>query len=137
MTAPVKHLDETLSAIADGQLSDAELAAAQTHLHSCDACRAELEAIRTVRSMVRGLPTVEPKKPLVAVAWEPRRPNRLAGIVAAIAAMVAMLLLAGVPKQASGGPEVANLVQVHTTSPVNGDILGQLAPAALPVLPDE
>ena len=133
MTKPVKHLDDALSALVDGQLSDAELAAAQTHLHGCEACRAELEAIRTVRAVVRGLPDVEPKKPLVAVAWEPRRPNRLAGIVAAAAAMIAMLLLASVPKQASGGPEVADLVQVHTTSPVNADLLGQLAPAAVPV----
>lgn len=128
------HLDEALSAMADGQLTDAELAAAETHLHGCDTCRAELEAIRTVRSLVRALPDVEPKKPLVAVAWEPRRPNRLAGIVAAAAAMVAVLLLASVPTQESGGPEVANLVQVHTTSPVNGDLLGQLAPAVVPVV---
>ena len=127
------HLGDSISALADGQLAGAELATARTHLAGCGPCRAELEAIPTVRSMVRGLPDVEPKRPLVAVPWEPRRPHRLAGIVAAVAASVAMLLLAGVPKQTDGGPQVVDLVQVHTTSPVNADLLSQLAPAVLPV----
>lgn len=128
-----EHLGESLSALADGQLGEVEAAAARAHLGGCVPCAAELAAIEAVRTLVRALPLMEPPRPLVAVPSEPRRPGRLAGVLAAAAASVAMLLLSGVQQEAGNGPQVAQLVQVHTTSPVNADPVSQLAPAALPV----
>lgn len=128
-----EHLGEALSALADGQLDPTEEVAALDHLAGCGPCAAELMATRAMRSLVRALPPVEPRRPLVAAPVEPRRPSRLAGVLAAAAASVAMLLLAGVQQDVGTGPQVAQLVQVHTTSPVNADPMSQVAPAALPV----
>lgn len=128
-----EHLGEALSALADGQLGPDEEGVALDHLAGCGPCAAELAATRAMRALVRGLPPVEPLHPLVAVPVETRRPSRLAGVLAAAAASVAMLLLAGVQPDAGTGPQVAQLVQVHTTSPVNADPMSQVAPAALPV----
>jgi anti-sigma factor RsiW len=129
------HLGEALSALVDGQLDHDDEAAALDHLAGCDACAAELEATTAVRRMVRALPPVEPLSPLVAVppAEPQRRPGRLAGVLAAAAASVAIMLMSGVQPEVGTGPQVAQLVQVHTTSPVNADPMSQLAPAALPV----
>ena len=128
-----EHLGEALSALADGQLDPAEEVAAAGHLAGCGACATELAAAQAIRALVRGLPPVEPLRPLVAVPVEQRRPGRLAGVLAAAAASVAMLALATVQPDAGTGPQVAQLVQVHTTSPVNADPMSQVAPAALPV----
>ncbi|MGI8686506.1 MAG: anti-sigma factor family protein [Acidimicrobiales bacterium] len=127
------HLGEALSALVDGQLDHDGEAAALDHLAGCDACAAELASTTAVRSIVRALPPVEPLRPLVAVPPQPARPRRLAGVLAAAAASVAMLMLSGVQPDAGTGPQVAQLVQVHTTSPVNADPMSQVAPAALPV----
>jgi anti-sigma factor RsiW len=128
------HLGETLSALVDGQLSHDDEAAALDHLAGCGPCAAELAATTAMRNLVRALPPVEPLRPLVAAPPQPHhRPGRLTGVLAAAAASVAMLLLSGVQHDAGSGPQVAQLVQVHTTSPVNADPMSQLAPAALPV----
>lgn len=127
------HLDDALSALADGQLDADDEVAVLDHVAGCERCASELAAITAVRTLVRALPPVEALRPLVAVPTEPRRPGRLAGVLAAAAASVAMLLLSGVQQDAGTGPQVAQLVQVHTTSPVNADPMSQLAPAALPV----
>lgn len=127
------HLGEALSALVDGQLAYDDEAAALAHLAGCDECAAELASVTALRNLVRALPPVEPLRPLVALPVGHRRPSRLAGMLAAAAAMVAMLLLSGVQPDAGTGPQVAQLVQVHTTSPVNADPMSQLAPAALPV----
>ena len=125
------HLDDQLSALADGQLSGAEAEAAAAHLAACPRCTAELAATRTVRALVRGLGPVEPRRPLVAVPPTPPRFTRLAGLVASAAAAVALIALSGVEQEA-GGPQVANLVQVHSTAPVNADPMSQVAPFAIP-----
>ena len=57
---PDGHLDEELSALLDGALSAPELDPVQAHLASCGSCRSELEAERSVRDLVRGLPPIEP-----------------------------------------------------------------------------
>lgn len=135
MGAPMNgHLGEALSALVDGELDHDEEVAALDHLAACAACAAELEATTTVRNLVRALPPVESRRPLVVVRPEPqRRPGRVGGVLAAAAASVAILVMSGVQPDAGTGPQVAQLVQVHTTSPVNADPMSQLAPAALPV----
>lgn len=128
-----EHLGEFLSALADGELEEAEAAAARAHLAGCGMCTAELRAVESTRSMVRSLPPVEPLLPLTAVPSAPRRVSRLAGVLAAAAASVAMLLLSSVQQDGGTNPHLAQLVQAHTISPVNADLMSQVAPAALPV----
>lgn len=124
------HLDDELSALADGELDGPELVAAQAHLAACPDCAAELEAVSGVRSLVRALPVVPPRVPLIVRVVR----HRWAAPVAAAAAAVAMALLA---VTGSGGREpatpVPNLVRTHATSAVSADPVSQLAPAAVPV----
>ena len=129
----VAHLGELLSAFADGQLAGAEEQRARSHLAGCAACAEELAGVAEVRALVRSLPQVAPRRPLLAVPSRPARPGRLAGMLAASAAAVALLVLSGVEQQDPTAPQVAELVQVHSTSPVNHDPMSQLAPAVIPV----
>lgn len=133
MTGPGGHLGDVVSALVDGQLAPAEEAGARAHLAACPACAADVETTAVLRALVRGLGPVHPLRPLLAVAPAPRLPTRAAGMVAAAAAAVALLVLSGVQPHEQGGPQVAQLVQVHSTSPVNLDPMSQLAPAVLPV----
>ena len=127
------HLDDVLSALADGELPPPDARAAAAHLAGCDWCTAELAAVRRVRALVRDLGPVEPRRPLLAVPFVPVRPRRAAGVVAAAAAAAALFVLSGVEQPSQAVPQVAHLVQVHSTSPVNADPMSQVAPAAIPV----
>lgn len=49
-----------LQAYADGQVSEAEQAQIDTHLHRCQRCARTLSTIRTVIRLVEDLPPVEP-----------------------------------------------------------------------------
>lgn len=126
------HLGDRLSALADGELDAADAEAARAHVAACASCSAELAATHEVSALVRRLPAVEPRRPLIAVAPLPSRPSRMAGMVAAAAASVALLVLSGVDQDPGTVPQVAQLVQVHSTAPVNLDPMSQLAPAVIP-----
>jgi hypothetical protein len=60
MTDLLRHPDDALSALLDGQLDAAEVDEVQAHLVACAECTAELEAAREARTAVRSLPAVEP-----------------------------------------------------------------------------
>jgi anti-sigma factor RsiW len=51
----VSHLGRRLSALIDGELSDAERDQVHAHLVGCEECRAEAAALRTLKRRVRGL----------------------------------------------------------------------------------
>jgi hypothetical protein len=51
----MSHLGRRLSALIDGELGDAERDQALGHLVSCEACRAEAAALRTLKRRVHGL----------------------------------------------------------------------------------
>ena len=126
------HLGDVVSALADGQLAPADEEVARRHLAGCPSCSAELVATLEVRALVRRLPAVHPRRPLIAVDASPRRPSRAAGLLAAAAASVALLMLSGMDHDNGSVPQVAQLVQVHSTAPVNVDPMSQLAPALIP-----
>ncbi len=130
MTPTGDHLGDLLSAVADGELDAAGATAARAHLGRCPTCRAELAATERARALVRGLPFVDP--PISLVAGPPRGTGRLVGMVAGVAAGVALLLLPGV-REEEPDPSVGRLVEVHATSAVNEDPVSQLTPALLPV----
>jgi anti-sigma factor RsiW len=132
------HLDDALSALVDGGLSQAEEGTARAHLASCEMCRAELETIEAARSLVRSLPELELPPGVVErvrrVGSSRRRPPRVAALAAAaVAAAASILFAAAVPSSQPVTPKVGRLVEVHATSGVNGDPLSRLTPAAVPV----
>ncbi|HEX4063828.1 MAG TPA: zf-HC2 domain-containing protein [Streptosporangiaceae bacterium] len=51
----MSHLGRRLSALVDGELGDAERDQAHAHLVSCEECRAEAAALRTLKRRVHGL----------------------------------------------------------------------------------
>lgn len=131
------HVDDSLSALLDDELSPAEAAAVRTHLDLCDRCRDELAATERVRALVRDLPSLDlPDVVVERVRWVGRRRvSRLGAAAAAavgVAASMAFLVLSS-PTDSSVRPEVGQLVDVHATSGVGGDPVSQLTPAAIPV----
>jgi anti-sigma factor RsiW len=51
----MSHLGRRLSALIDGELGDADRDQAHSHLVSCEACRAEAAALRTLKRRVHNL----------------------------------------------------------------------------------
>jgi hypothetical protein len=59
----IRHLGpEDLESYASGRLTSARLNDCQTHLESCEACRAELEDLRIFKSEMSGFPRAEPQR---------------------------------------------------------------------------
>lgn len=57
----IRHLTQTdLEAYSSGRLPSARLDFCRTHLESCDACRAELEDVRTYQTSMPGIQRTEP-----------------------------------------------------------------------------
>jgi anti-sigma factor RsiW len=54
------HEDDRLSAFLDDELDERDALVVTRHLASCDRCLAELEETRAARSMLRGLPNLDP-----------------------------------------------------------------------------
>jgi len=131
------HPGDLLSAYVDGELTPRETEGVRAHLESCAECRRELQYISEARTLVRGLPPVDP--PFGLFERSLRRRSRWAGrgAVAALAAgavaSVAMLGMA-TPREAHVAPHVAQLVNAHTASgSTSGDPISGLTPAAVPV----
>jgi hypothetical protein len=60
----IRHLShQDLEAYASGRLASAQLNDCQTHLDSCDECRAELEDLRTLKGDLSGVPRSGPNRP--------------------------------------------------------------------------
>lgn len=142
------HLGDLLSALADGELAADEARDAGAHLAVCEACRAELAATSAMRSLVRGLPAVEPPFGTVerivlrarraAAGARARRGWRrgVAAVAAGAAAAVALLVLA-TPSAEPVGPSVGDLVARHATSAsAAGDPVIELVPVAVSVAVD-
>lgn len=54
------HEDERLSAFLDDELAEDDALEVTRHLADCDRCLAELEDLRAARSLLRGLPNLDP-----------------------------------------------------------------------------
>ena len=59
------HPRAELSAYHDGALAPAERSAVDSHLGTCDDCRARLAELRTVASLIRALPDLVPSRRLL------------------------------------------------------------------------
>lgn len=109
---------ELLSAYLDGEVSDAEAEQVRTWLADDEAAHDELESLRQVRSVVRGLPEVHPpfgfyERMLLDAKKAPRRRSlSLAG--AAAASVAAVVLLVGfAPSAAAMVPPVETYASRH------------------------
>ncbi|HUQ63521.1 MAG TPA: zf-HC2 domain-containing protein [Acidimicrobiales bacterium] len=137
--AEASHLDDALSALLDGELSAEEEALARTHLAACAACAGELEGLRSVRSVVRGLPPEPPpfgfldrlSRPHHPTGRRRRRRVGLAALAATATASFGVLLLSS-PADAPVSPQMVRLVEAHATS-ASGDPISQLAPVGVPI----
>lgn len=89
-TGLIRHLAQTdLEAYAKGRLPAARLNDCQAHLDSCEACRAELEDIRTFQSDLAGFQRAEP-----AYGQQPTRRKRRSSPVLPLAASAVVISVA-------------------------------------------
>lgn len=98
------HEEERLSALLDDELPEHEALAVTRHVVSCPRCERELDAIRSARGALRGLPGVAPPQGLFAqaltaaeaeVSRRRGRTRRAAAFAATAATLAAVAFLAG------------------------------------------
>lgn len=89
--------NQRLSAYLDGEMSLQEAAAIRAHLPQCPPCQATLNQLKTATSWLRG-PALPPLSPHAirrlhggVEAWSCRGPERLAGVLSALAACLAVV----------------------------------------------
>lgn len=105
-----EHLNEQLSALADGELEGDALVAAESHLLACEACRAALDDLHALKRRAAALDDREPATDLwagiqqrlmgepavVAIARAPSRRKKLAFSVPQLAAAaIALMMISG------------------------------------------
>lgn len=117
------HLGDELSALLDGELSPDEARAARAHLAGCPPCAAELEAVDAARSVLRGLPEVEPPVgfleglvPRLAPVVPLRRRGALASVVASVAASILVVALGVGGLRSPLAPSVTGAVDDHAST---------------------
>jgi anti-sigma factor RsiW len=129
------HAGDLLSGLLDGELDAVEEQQVRAHLLACAECRRDLDVVGAMRSLVRGLPSVEPSLGFQRMLRPSHRWARAAvGTLAAGAAVSIAVVAMAAPREAPVRPPVANFVDAHTASAsTSGDPISELAPAAVPV----
>lgn len=108
----MSHQPELLSAMLDGELSEAETSWVAAHLESCGQCRSDLEDLASARAAVRGLPMLDlpedvlPGEPRVTRLWP--HGVAVAAMSVAAAAVVAIGAL-GMIGMASDSPTAVDV----------------------------
>ena len=129
----VAHLGDRLSSLLDGELSEAEMAAAQRHLEGCEVCTDELDEIERTRQLLRGLDA--PRPPEGFVVGLVRRHRQLTFFVAAlslIAAVSAALVFTLRSPREDVTPPVNRFERIHATSTPSPDPITEMAPVGVP-----
>jgi hypothetical protein len=119
----IRHLPQTeLEAYSSGRLPAARLSDCQAHLDSCDACRAELEDIRTFQSDLAGFQRPEPAYGRVPL--RPRRRKSLAlplavsvGTVSVVVISAALWWRHGKPVANKAAPAAPVVAQATAAAP--------------------
>jgi anti-sigma factor RsiW len=113
----MNHLDDLLSAYADGELNPSERRTAEEHLAGCSECRSELAGIEATRDAIRALPLLDPPPGLIP---EPAPQRRLflrpvwAWAAAGAAAIALAVGLATGPGVAEPDVDLDTLANRHT-----------------------
>ncbi len=143
-----EHPEELLSASLSGDITAAERSALDAHLAGCGRCRATLEAFNEERHLISGLREVPPPRDLgarvraelegraAAVPWW-RRPSTLvagfASLATVAAALLAVVVLSGIPRGDVGNATPSPLASVgDTPSPVPSQDQPTPEPTAAP-----
>jgi len=131
---PDGHLGDVLSALLDGELAPPAHAAAVAHLEGCVDCAHELDLAREARTLVRGLPPVEPPASFYPGLLGGRRRRRALAVVAGAAAAGLAVVALRAPQQSQVTPPVNQVVLDHAaTASVAGDPVSELAPVGVAV----
>ena len=128
MIEPGEHLDDVLSAYLDDEVSPAERVEVEAHLATCAECRADLDAEREIRQVLRDLPAVDPPfgfyerilRDGPASGQAPVRKRRirfgLANIAATAAAWLLILAVANLNnRDGSVDPTTAGYLSAHAS----------------------
>jgi anti-sigma factor RsiW len=113
----MKHPEDLLSALVDGELTATERHAVTEHLETCPTCRAELTEITIARDTVRDLPMIDPPPGLIPESAPARR--RLlrpvwAWAAAGAAALALVIGLATGPGVSEPEVDLETLANRHT-----------------------
>lgn len=109
----MSHQPELLSAMLDGELTEAEAGWVATHLEGCGQCRSELEGLASARAAVRGLPMLDlpedlvPAHPVVTRLWPRRIATAAMSVAAAAVVAVGALGLLGMASDSSTTVDVS------------------------------
>jgi hypothetical protein len=116
----IRHLThEDLEAYLEGRLSSARLKHCRTHLDSCEACRAELEDLRTFKSDLAGFPRSEPDRRKLERGRRRRRLTlpQAAAVATTVVAAISAVLWWGRERPQANKTSVAVTV-THSLAPV-------------------
>jgi hypothetical protein len=116
----IRHLTyEDLQAYLQGRLSSARLKHCRTHLDSCEACRAELEDLRTFKSDLAGFPRSEPDRRELQRGRRRRRLTlpQAAAVATIVVAAISAVLWWGRERPRANKTSVAVTV-THSLAPV-------------------
>jgi len=150
---PSAHLGDALSALLDGELGDADAAAARAHLATCSTCEAELAATGQARSWLRGLSPVEPPTdfferlianppttsrdatvtPIGEAPSQRRRWRAGVAAMSACAAVTVVVLGMAAPRDPPASPPLGRFIVAHETEVGVGDPVSELATAVVPL----
>lgn len=119
----VRHVTQTdLEAYAGGKLPASRMDFCRTHLEACEACRAELEDIRTYQSSLLGMQRSEPSR------YEPQRRTRRRGSALPFVVSGAAVLVVAVstvlwwkhrkPRTIQAAPVVAQSTATPPSAPI-------------------
>jgi hypothetical protein len=129
----IRHLSQDdLESYANGRLASARQSYCQTHLDSCEACRAELEDIRTLQTELASFPRREANR------VESGRRGRRRSLAVPVTASVAVILVggvAGVLWWRHAAPRAFNTVTAARVAPAPAPPVASATPAALAPLP--
>ena len=134
-----KSVQNRLSAYLDRELGGDELLQMRAHMSTCRDCRAEVEGLRSLKSLLGGIQCPEPPADLAERLTqnirrrsfeEPKRSFRMSAVMFAgvtACSMAATFLVYGIARHSStpNSPNVGSSANVLT---IDDDILGSNAP---------
>ncbi len=117
------HEDERLSAFLDDELDDDAALEVTRHLSDCDRCLGELEELRAARSLLRGLPNLDPPQAIFsdAIAFasvERLRWSRTVRVASAALVGTALISAAAFAAGGDGGGTVVPPVELFVVDHV-------------------
>jgi hypothetical protein len=111
------HLGDDLSALLDGELDGARVAAARAHLEGCQDCQEELALVEAARQMLRSAPPIDPPPGFVDGYIRGRHRRRAlavaAGSFACLATLATFVVGGALQDERDLDPQLAALAEAH------------------------